>query len=187
MSLEHEYETIKYALLHKAGRDYAASRGEYLSALIISNYLDMTLSTRPRSYSSMTTVHLIPSAPTRCSASGCQSIKPRLYPVSTAQCPTIQSNPSWRGGSDITGAIIARAVQADLMRTDRRVGLLMSGSADCQKSARDRTKLHTASCASFPKWETTVLHEESIFPVRALPVYRLIYLLHKRPAHGKEP
>jgi aspartate kinase len=38
-SLEEEFNNIKYAIIHKAGRDFAASRGEYLSGLVLAKYL----------------------------------------------------------------------------------------------------------------------------------------------------
>ena len=37
--LSGEYEYIKNAVLHNAGRDFAASRGEYLNGLILAKYL----------------------------------------------------------------------------------------------------------------------------------------------------
>ena len=38
-SLASEFETIRNAFIHKAGRDYAASRGEYLNGRILAAYL----------------------------------------------------------------------------------------------------------------------------------------------------
>ena len=40
LSLEAEFEAIKYAFRHKSGRDYAASRGEYLNGMILAKYLN---------------------------------------------------------------------------------------------------------------------------------------------------
>ena len=37
--LSDEYNHIKWAIIHHAGRDYAASRGEYLNGLILAKYL----------------------------------------------------------------------------------------------------------------------------------------------------
>lgn len=39
LDLSAEYEHIKWAILHHAGRDYAASRGEYLNGMILAEYL----------------------------------------------------------------------------------------------------------------------------------------------------
>lgn len=39
LSLEEQFETIKKQFAAKAGKDYAASRGEYLNGIIMANYL----------------------------------------------------------------------------------------------------------------------------------------------------
>ena len=39
MSLENEFNVIKACLIGKAGRDYAASRGEFLNGMVLANYL----------------------------------------------------------------------------------------------------------------------------------------------------
>ena len=39
LSLEKEFETIKACFIGKAGRDYAASRGEYLNGIVLAKYL----------------------------------------------------------------------------------------------------------------------------------------------------
>ena len=39
LSLEKEFEVIEACFIGKAGRDYAASRGEYLNGIILANYL----------------------------------------------------------------------------------------------------------------------------------------------------
>ena len=39
-SLEEDFGLIKNAFIHKAGRDFAASRGEYLNGKILAKYLD---------------------------------------------------------------------------------------------------------------------------------------------------
>ncbi len=39
ISLEDEFATIRACFIGKAGRDYAASRGEYLNGIVLANYL----------------------------------------------------------------------------------------------------------------------------------------------------
>ena len=39
LSLEKEFEVIEACFIGKAGRDYAASRGEYLNGIVLANYL----------------------------------------------------------------------------------------------------------------------------------------------------
>ena len=42
LSLKDEFDSIRSAMLHRAGRDYVASRGEYLNAKILAEYLGFT-------------------------------------------------------------------------------------------------------------------------------------------------
>ncbi len=42
LSLEKEFNIIKHCFIGKAGRDYAASRGEYLNGIILAKYLGYT-------------------------------------------------------------------------------------------------------------------------------------------------
>ena len=42
LDLTEVYEKIKHSFLHNSGRDYVASRGEYLNAMILAKYLDFT-------------------------------------------------------------------------------------------------------------------------------------------------
>ncbi|MBR3639590.1 MAG: hypothetical protein IKN50_03200, partial [Clostridia bacterium] len=39
LDLTEEYTHIKWAIMHHAGRDYAASRGEYLNGIILASFL----------------------------------------------------------------------------------------------------------------------------------------------------
>ena len=47
LSLDKEFETIKACFIGKAGRDYAASRGEYLNGIVLAKYLGYNLLTLP--------------------------------------------------------------------------------------------------------------------------------------------
>ena len=42
LSLQKEFDTIKACFIGKAGRDYAASRGEYLNGIILAKFLGYT-------------------------------------------------------------------------------------------------------------------------------------------------
>ena len=48
LSLDEEFATIRDNFAKKIGRDYAASRGEYLNGRVIAAYLDMSLSMRQK-------------------------------------------------------------------------------------------------------------------------------------------
>ena len=88
LSLETEFANIKNAFAHRAGRDYAASRGEYLNSIVLAKYLGYDF-VDPAGYIrfdekgsfDLETTSLLP-------------LSTPLSPVSTAQCPMIPSRPS---------------------------------------------------------------------------------------------
>ena len=55
LSLDHEFDVIRENFGKKIGRDYAASRGEYLNSIIMANYLGFRLSMLQTSFALMKT------------------------------------------------------------------------------------------------------------------------------------
>ena len=58
-SLEEDFEIIKGAFSHMAGRDYAASRGEFLNSKVLAKYLGFDLLMLQNIFSSMKEENLI--------------------------------------------------------------------------------------------------------------------------------
>ena len=114
LSLDKEYEAIEAGFKGRAGRDYAASRGEFLNGIILAKYLnyefidaaDVVFFNEDGSFNNEMTN---------------QAVRDRLDGVAKAVIPGFYgSTPNdtiktfSRGGSDITGSIVAAAVKADL-------------------------------------------------------------------------
>jgi len=166
LSLKEEYDTIKYALLHKAGRDYAASRGEYLSGLILSKYLGYD-------FIDAAEVIFFNDNGTFDAERTNELLSERLSKHKTAVIPgfygsmpndTIKTFP--RGGSDITGAIVARAVQADLYENWTDVSGFLMADPRVVKNPRVIDIITYRELRELSYMGATVLHEDSIFPVR---------------------
>lgn len=88
MSLESEFETIKHSFLARAGRDYAASRGEYLNGKILAAYLGYAF------VDAAEVIYFTNNAKLNLEET-CQAVKARLdavgnavIPAFTALCPT---------------------------------------------------------------------------------------------------
>ena len=126
-SLEDELETIKAGIIHRASRDYVASRGEYLNAMVLAAYLgydfidaetciffddDGNLDTEKtnRVLSELLMRHS-------------RAVIPGFYGcMSNGTIKTFS-----RGGSDITGSIVARAIEAEIYENWTDVsGMLMA-------------------------------------------------------------
>ncbi|MDD7587962.1 aspartate kinase, partial [Bullifex porci] len=147
------------------GTDYAASRGEYLSGLLIAEYLGWEF-VDPENYiviNSDGTVNPISyeRLGTRLST-GSHYVIPGFYGAT----PEGRIKTFSRGGSDISGAIAARAVNADLYEnwTDVSGFLLADPSI-----IRDPKKIHAMTFGELRELSyrgASVLHEEAVFPVR---------------------
>jgi aspartate kinase len=156
-----------------ASASYAASRGEYLCGLVIAKLLDRAL--------------IDPAEMIRFDAAGRfladetqTAVADRLARENAAVIPGFYgARPDGsirtfsRGGSDVTGAIVARGVGADVYENWTDVsGLLMADPRiiDSPHTIRDMTYRELRELAYMG---ATVLHDEAIFPVRdaGIPVH----------------
>ena len=114
LDMTKEYDRIKGAFMHQPGRDYAASRGEYLNGIILAAYLGFDFIDAASviffqdngNYDSERT-NVTLSAILR---NHKQAVIPGFY----GSMPNGTIKTFSRGGSDVTGSIVARAVNADI-------------------------------------------------------------------------
>lgn len=166
LSLEKEFEVIKKAFEDQAGSDYAASRGEYLNGIIMANYLG---------YEFIDAAEVI-----RFDEDGVfdsettnQIMSERLADVERAVIPGFYGayedgriHTFSRGGSDITGSIVARAVHADLYENWTDVsGFLVTDPRIVNGPATIDTITYR-ELRELSYMGATVLHADSIFPLR---------------------
>ena len=109
-----ELEYVKRSMQHNSGRDYAASRGEYLNGLILAKYLrydfidaeNVIFFKDNGTFDEEKTNEIM----SRELLQHKNAVIPGFYGV----MPNGTIKTFSRGGSDITGSIVARAAQADL-------------------------------------------------------------------------
>ena len=113
-SLEKEFHRIKMAILHHAGRDYIASRGEYLNAMVLAAYLGFDFIDAEKgiffnedgTFDSEKTNSVLSSILRKHE----YAVIPGFY----GSMPNGTIKTFTRGGSDFTGSVVARAAGADL-------------------------------------------------------------------------
>lgn len=156
-----------------AGVDYAASRGEMLSARLIARLLDRPFIDAADIIRFDETGRFQPEQTQ-------QAVSARLADETCGVIPgfygarpdgTIQTFS--RGGSDITGAIIARGVGADLYENWTDVSGLLMTDPRIVDSPRTIASLTYRELRELAYMGATVLHEDAIFPVRqaGIPVH----------------
>jgi aspartate kinase len=170
LSIESEMQEIGVKL-KGSNKDYAASRGEYLNAKIIASYLKAEF-VDPMKNIYFSKDRRLKAAKTyeslRSSMSGNKRyVIPGFYGVSELTGDAVTFS---RGGSDVTGAIVARAIEAELYENWTDVdGLLMTDP----RVVEDPLPIPEVSYKELRELSymgAQVLHDEAIFPVRELGI-----------------
>jgi len=165
-SLEKELEMTKYAFIHKAGKDFAASRGEFLNSKILAAYLgfdfidaaDVILFNNDGSLNMEGTNTLLSSILTDHE----HAVIPGFY----GSMPNDTIKTFSRGGSDITGSIVARAAKADLYENWTDVSGFLMADPRIIDNPKGIETITYAELRELSYMGATVLHEDAIFPVR---------------------
>lgn len=165
-SLSKEFARIKMAIEHHAGRDYIASRGEYLNAMILANYLGYD-------FIDAETGILFDESGVLDTKKTYETLEELLSNHERAVIPgfygcmpngTIKTFS--RGGSDITGSIIARAVDASIYENWTDVSGMLMADPRCVENPRAIDIITYRELRELSYMGATVLHEDAIFPVR---------------------
>ena len=160
--LSGEFEYVKNAMLHASGRDYAASRGEYLNALILSKYLGF-------SFIDAESVIFFKENGTFDEEKTNEVLRHHKYAVIPGfygSMPNGTIKTFSRGGSDITGSIVARAASADLYENWTDVSGFMMADPRLVDHPLSIETITYRELRELSYMGATVLHEDAIFPVR---------------------
>ncbi len=170
LDLSEEFATIKQGIADSVTADYTASRGEYLSAKVLSKALGFTFVDTQELIKFNDRGELMLDYSLDLLRATLKNVKNAVIPGFYGSSQDGSVKTFSRGGSDITGAIIARAVGADVYENWTDVnGFLMANP----------TIVHDPShidCLSYKELRelaymgAEVLHPESIFPVREVGI-----------------
>lgn len=160
-----ELSAIKKNILSGASEDYIASRGEYLSGLLLADYLGFDFYDAAElisfhadgTYDDETTQKW-----TQKLAETQNVVVPGFY--GRKRDGSIKTFS--RGGSDITGAIVARAVQADVYENWTDVSGFLMADPRIVENPKVISVVTYSELRELSYMGATVLHEDSIFPVR---------------------
>lgn len=164
--LEPEFQTIRKNFEEKAGSDYAASRGEYLNGRLLAAYLgfefvdsaEVIFFDKHGNYDEEKTQ---------------KSMSKRLKDIKNAVIPGFYGcgcdgrvKTFSRGGSDITGSLVASAIHADLYENWTDVpGFLITDPRIIDNPPSISTITYR-EMRELSYMGATVLHEDAIFPLR---------------------
>ncbi|MGN0173077.1 MAG: aspartate kinase [Acutalibacteraceae bacterium] len=165
MDLSAEYEKIKISLESNAGRDYAASRGEYLSGLILSELLGYHFMDAAKCIRFNETGSFNSDFTFEKTAEHLSHYERAVIPGFYGRMPNGTIKTFSRGGSDITGSLVSRATCADLYENWTDVDGFLVTDPRIVKNAKIISKITYKELRELSYMGATVLHEDAIFPV----------------------
>ena len=155
-------------------RDFVASRGEYLCARLMGAYLGVPMVDAAQLIRFREDGELDMDA-TMLYCAPLKDLPIAVIPGFYGAMPGGTVRTFSRGGSDITGAIIARAVGADVYENWTDVDGFMMADPRIVPEARTMHAVSYEELRELSYMGASVLHEESIFPVRQarIPIHVL--------------
>ncbi|MEE1357205.1 MAG: aspartate kinase [Clostridia bacterium] len=166
LDLSNEFDYIESAFKHHPGRDYAASRGEYLNGIILAKYLGYDFIDAAKaiffkddgSFDSEKTNTIL----SEMLKEHTHAVVPGFY----GSMPNGTIKTFSRGGSDITGSIVARAVNADLYENWTDVSGFLMADPRLIENPKAIDVITYRELRELSYMGAGVLHEDAIFPVR---------------------
>ncbi len=166
MTLDEEFKVVEKNFKEKAGKDYAASRGEFLNGKIMAAYLGYTFIDAAEviffdengEFDSEKTNDVLIAKLAKLDS----VVVPGFY----GAYPDGKVKTFSRGGSDITGSIVARAAKVDVYENWTDVsGFLVTDPRIIDSPAGIETITYR-ELRELSYMGASVLHEDAIFPVR---------------------
>ncbi len=173
VDIEAEFKKIEEKLTKKTCVDYIVSRGEYLNAVLMADFLGYTFVDSAdwlffgydgkvdyeRSYFALKTI--IERHP--------KVVLPGFYGI----LPDGNIHTFSRGGSDVTGALAAAAIDADCYENFTDVSGVMMADPRIVDNPKPISRITFAELRELSHMGAEVLHEETVLPIRkkSIPLY----------------
>ena len=166
LSLEKEFEEVKENFKNQIGKEYAASRGEYLNGKIMAAYLGYEFVDPAEiirfdgngQFDAGITELLV--------AKKLNNIERAVVPGFYGAKENGEIKTFSRGGSDITGSILAGALDVDLYENWTDVSGVMVTDPRIIPNPKSIDTITYRELRELSYMGATVLHEDAIFPVR---------------------
>ncbi|MEI3138964.1 MAG: aspartate kinase [Lachnospiraceae bacterium] len=166
LSLDEEFEKIFEYFQNGAGVNYAASRGEYLNGIIMAHYLgfdfidaaEVIFFDENGEFDSEKTNNIL--------SMRLEKTEHAVIPGFYGAMPNGTIKTFSRGGSDITGSIVARAVKADLYENWTDVSGFLVTDPRIVENPEPIEIITYRELRELAYMGASVLHDEAIFPVR---------------------
>ncbi len=167
MSLDEDFDFIAAELKKRPAKDFAASRGEYLNGKVLANYLGY-------SFVDAADVIVFDTKGTLILDRTVRAVRERLKGLDNAVIPGFYGRTTEgivktfsRGGSDVTGSIIANAVKAEIYENWTDVSGFLIADPRIVENPDVIEVITYRELRELAYMGASVLHEDAIFPVRS--------------------
>ena len=166
LDLSKEFATIEKNFKAKAGSNYAASRGEYLNGIVMAKYLgyefidsaEVIFFDKDGNFDGDKTNDVLSKKLANCK----NAVVPGFY----GALPDGTVKTFSRGGSDVTGSIVAKAAKVDVYENWTDVSGFLIADPRIIDNPEGIEVITYKELRELSYMGATVLHEDAIFPVR---------------------
>jgi len=166
LSLDDEFEQIRENFQKKAGENYAASRGEYLNGIIMANYLGYEFIDAAEVIFFDEKGNFDAKKTDKTLGKKLKDIERAVVPGFYGSLPDGTIKTFSRGGSDVTGSIIAKAAKVDMYENWTDVSGFLIADPRIVSNPKVIEAITYTELRELSYMGATVLHEDAIFPVR---------------------
>ena len=167
LDLDGTFAEIEHQLRTHPDRDYAASRGEYLSALLMADYLGAPMVDAAGCVLFDDQGRFMDEATYRALSARLKDVPRAVIPGFYGSLPDGSIHTFSRGGSDVTGAIVARATASRLYENWTDVSGLLSCDPHIVDNPEPIRSISYTELRELSYMGASVLHESAIFPVKS--------------------
>lgn len=167
MSLDAEFDAIVKELKSRPAKDFAASRGEFLNGKVLANYLGFN-------FVDAADVIIFDTNGTLLLNDTVKAVREKLNGLDNAVIPGFYGRTTEgciktfsRGGSDVTGSIIANAVKAEIYENWTDVSGFLVADPRIVDDPDVIEVITYRELRELAYMGASVLHEDAIFPVRS--------------------
>ena len=166
LSLDNEFDVIRENFGRKVGRDYAASRGEYLNGIIMANYLGYEFIDAAEVILFDETGRFDDEKTNAVLSKRLEQVACAVIPGFYGSMPDGTIKTFSRGGSDLTGSIVAKAAKVDMYENWTDVSGFMIADPRIINNPKSIEAITYKELRELSYMGATVLHEDAIFPIR---------------------
>ena len=166
LDLPKEYAKIREEMEKGAGADYIASRGEYLNSKLFAAYLGWDFIDAADVIKFDERGRFLPEPTNEVLSAELKKHKTAVIPGFYGAAPSGRIITFSRGGSDITGSIVARAAKADVYENWTDVHGFLTTDPRIVKDPQPIKYISYQELRELSYMGASVMHEDAIFPVR---------------------